>query len=127
MDTKLKIERNATIILREALEDCKACQIKKPECKDTPPICFPDVECRDTFDGPVCGPCPQGWCGDGKVNNIIKLHKYISHYDIMAVVMQYMLINLFIYVPIALREMFLRRQSLLSRCIMFGERHCSVL
>ena len=67
MEEKLKIERNATVILREALEDCKACQIKKPECGDNPPICFPDVECRDTFDGPVCGPCPQGWCGDGKV------------------------------------------------------------
>ena len=68
MEEKVKIERNATVILREALEDCKACQIKKPECRDNPPICFPDVECRDTFDGPVCGPCPQGWCGDGKVH-----------------------------------------------------------
>jgi len=63
----VKIERNATVILRKALEDCKACQIKKPECDDQPPICFPDVECRDTYSGPVCGPCPPGWCGDGRV------------------------------------------------------------
>ena len=69
VETKVKIERNATVTLRKSLEDCKACQIKKPECSDEPPICFPDVECRDTFDGPVCGPCPQGWCGDGKVKN----------------------------------------------------------
>ena len=67
MEKKVKIERNATVILRKALEDCKACQIKKPECDDQPPICFPDVECRDTYSGPVCGPCPPGWCGDGRV------------------------------------------------------------
>ena len=67
MEKKVKIERNATVILRKALEDCKACQLKKPECGDQPPICFPDVECRDTYSGPVCGPCPPGWCGDGRV------------------------------------------------------------
>ena len=70
MEEKVKIERNATVILRKALEDCKSCQIKKPECSDQPPICFPDVECRDTYSGPVCGPCPPGWCGDGKVKLI---------------------------------------------------------
>ena len=73
VEDKVKIERNATITLRKALENCKGCQIKKPECSDDPPICFPTVVCRDTFDGPVCGPCPQGWCGDGKVEKSFKL------------------------------------------------------
>jgi len=65
-ESKVKLERNATVTLRKALEDCKACQIKSPECSDDPPICFPEVECVDTYDGPVCGPCPPGWCGDGR-------------------------------------------------------------
>ena len=52
--------------LRKALQECKACQIKRPECGDDPPPCFPKVECRDTYDGPVCGPCPNGFKGDGK-------------------------------------------------------------
>ena len=53
--------------LRKALQECKACKIKKPECGDDPPPCFPRVECRDTYDGPVCGPCPPGFKGDGRV------------------------------------------------------------
>ena len=48
------------MLLRKALQECKACRIKRPECSDDPPPCFPKVECRDTNDGPVCGPCPQG-------------------------------------------------------------------
>ena len=78
MEKKVKIERNATVILRKALEDCKACQLKKPECGDQPPICFPDVECRDTYSGPVCGPCPPGWCGDGRVliYNLLKIYHH---------------------------------------------------
>jgi len=27
---------------------------------------FYRVECRDTSDGPVCGPCPLGFKGDGR-------------------------------------------------------------
>ena len=80
LDGKLVIERNATIALRLALENCKACQIKKPECSDVPNVCFPEVECRDTFAGPVCGPCPEGWCGDGKVHTYL-FETFISIYE----------------------------------------------
>ena len=54
-------ERDETMALRKALQECKACNIKRPECGDDPPPCFPRVECRDTYDGPVCGPCPTGF------------------------------------------------------------------
>ena len=54
-------ERDQTTALRKALQECKACNIKRPECGDNPPPCFPRVECRDTYDGPVCGPCPTGF------------------------------------------------------------------
>ena len=64
---EVKVQRDETITLRKALQECKACKIKKPECGDDPPPCFPRVECRDTYDGPVCGPCPQGFKGDGRV------------------------------------------------------------
>lgn len=67
MKGEVKVQRDETITLRKALQECKACKIKKPECGDDPPPCFPRVECRDTYDGPVCGPCPQGFKGDGRV------------------------------------------------------------
>ena len=28
--------------------------------------CFTSVECRDTVNGPVCGPCHLGYIGDGQ-------------------------------------------------------------
>ena len=78
---EVKIQRDETIGLRKALQECKACKIKKPECGDDPPPCFPSVECRDTYDGPVCGPCPQGYKGDGRVifisyNNLMQNRPY---------------------------------------------------
>jgi thrombospondin 2/3/4/5 len=67
---KLKEEtynhRTETTGLKTALQECKACRIKRPECSDDPPPCFPMVDCRDTADGPVCGPCPPGYDGDGR-------------------------------------------------------------
>ena len=67
---KLKEETNnhrrETTALKKALQECKACRIKRPECSDDPGPCFPGVDCRDTADGPVCGPCPPGYDGDGR-------------------------------------------------------------
>ena len=61
---EVKTQREETMLLRKALEDCEACKIKKPECTDTPYPCFegpPRVDCRDTVDGTQCGPCPPGY------------------------------------------------------------------
>ena len=60
LKAEVNIQKQETMLLRKALQECKACRIKRPECSDDPPPCFPKVECRDTNDGPVCGPCPQG-------------------------------------------------------------------
>jgi hypothetical protein len=54
-------QRTETTMLRKALEECQACRIKRPECSDIPPPCFNGVECRDSPDGPICGPCPPGF------------------------------------------------------------------
>jgi hypothetical protein len=37
---EINMQRNSTYMLRRALEECKACQIKKPMCSDIPPPCF---------------------------------------------------------------------------------------
>lgn len=66
LKAEVNIQKQETMLLRKALQECKACRIKRPECSDDPPPCFPKVECRDTNDGPVCGPCPQGFKGDGR-------------------------------------------------------------
>ena len=61
---EVKTQREETMLLRKALEDCEACKIKKPECTDIPYPCFegpPRVDCRDTVDGTQCGPCPPGY------------------------------------------------------------------
>ncbi|TRY79590.1 hypothetical protein TCAL_11730 [Tigriopus californicus] len=63
---EIKFQKGETTMLREALQECKACQIKRPECSDVPPPCFQGVICRDTADGPICGPCPSGFTGDGR-------------------------------------------------------------
>merc|ERR1712213_204916 len=65
LKAEVNIQKQETMLLRKALQECKACRIKRPECSDDPPPCFPKVECRDTNDGPVCGPCPEGYRGDG--------------------------------------------------------------
>lgn len=66
---EVKTQREETVLLRKALEDCEACKIKKPECSDIPYPCFdgpPRVDCRDTVDGPLCGSCPPSYKGDGR-------------------------------------------------------------
>lgn len=35
----------------------------KPKC--TPGVCFRDGMCIETVDGVECGPCPDGYTGDG--------------------------------------------------------------
>ena len=80
---EVKTQRDETMSLRKALQECKACKIKKPECGDDPPPCFPRVECRDTYDGPVCGPCPQGFKGDGRVRQIILFKLLLRNYDLL--------------------------------------------
>ena len=67
---KLEVEtqRGETHLLRTALQECEACRIKKPTCADVPYPCFegpPRVDCRNTDDGPLCGPCPPGYKGNG--------------------------------------------------------------
>jgi len=66
LKAEVNIQKQETMLLAKALQECKACRIKRPECSDDPPPCFPKVECRDTNDGPVCGQCPQGFKGDGR-------------------------------------------------------------
>jgi len=34
-------QREETTSLKKALQECLACKIKKPECGDNPPPCFP--------------------------------------------------------------------------------------
>jgi len=66
---EVKTQREETVLLRKALMDCEACKIKKPMCTDLPYPCFegpPRVDCRDTVEGPECGPCPPGYKGNGR-------------------------------------------------------------
>merc|ERR1719365_48011 len=64
---EVKTQREETMLLRKALEDCEACKIKKPECSDIPYPCFEGVSCYPTSESPFykCGTCPQGYRGDG--------------------------------------------------------------
>ena len=66
---EVKTQKEETMLLRKALMECEACKIKKPLCTDLPYPCFegpPRVDCRDTTDGPECGPCPPGYKGNGR-------------------------------------------------------------
>ena len=38
---EVKNQREETMLLKKALQECKACRIKRPECSDDPPPCFP--------------------------------------------------------------------------------------
>lgn len=38
-------------------------EVVKPKC--TPGVCFRDNMCIETEDGVECGPCPDGYTGDG--------------------------------------------------------------
>ena len=66
---EVKTQKEETVLLRKALMDCEACKISKPMCTDLPYPCFegpPRVDCRDTVEGPECGPCPPGYKGNGR-------------------------------------------------------------
>uniref|UniRef100_A0A0K2TSG3 Uncharacterized protein n=1 Tax=Lepeophtheirus salmonis TaxID=72036 RepID=A0A0K2TSG3_LEPSM len=62
---QINLQKVETSSLRESILNCKACQVKKPECSDIPSPCFHGVKCRNTPDGPVCGECPIGFEGNG--------------------------------------------------------------
>nr|XP_023019808.1 uncharacterized protein LOC111508514 isoform X1 [Leptinotarsa decemlineata] len=55
--------------LRRLIEQCQACRNPPPTivatCESHPPGCYPGVRCRNTPAGPICGPCPRGYVGDG--------------------------------------------------------------
>lgn len=38
-------------------------EVVKPRC--APGTCFRDDMCKETADGVECGPCPDGYTGDG--------------------------------------------------------------
>lgn len=66
---EVKTQKEETVLLRKALMECEACKIAKPTCTDVPYPCFegpPRVDCRDTVEGPECGPCPPGYKGNGR-------------------------------------------------------------
>ncbi|MBN3283035.1 TSP4 protein, partial [Polyodon spathula] len=63
-----------TAFLRNTISECQACGLggigpgipdfdSKPKC--TPGSCFRDDLCRETEAGFECGPCPDGYTGDG--------------------------------------------------------------
>ncbi|KAG7477060.1 hypothetical protein MATL_G00089220 [Megalops atlanticus] len=57
-----------TSFLRNTISECQACglggtEIVKPRCG--PGVCFRDDMCFETADGVECGPCPDGYTGDG--------------------------------------------------------------
>uniref|UniRef100_A0A7N9B0X9 Thrombospondin 4b n=1 Tax=Mastacembelus armatus TaxID=205130 RepID=A0A7N9B0X9_9TELE len=57
-----------TSFLRNTISECQACglggsEVVKPRC--APGVCFRDDMCIETADGVECGPCPDGYTGDG--------------------------------------------------------------
>uniref|UniRef100_A0AAQ4Q5U0 Thrombospondin 4a n=1 Tax=Gasterosteus aculeatus aculeatus TaxID=481459 RepID=A0AAQ4Q5U0_GASAC len=63
-----------TSFLRNTISECQACgeimshrlggsEVVKPRC--TPGVCFRANMCIETRDGVECGPCPDGYTGDG--------------------------------------------------------------
>uniref|UniRef100_A0A3Q1JXP9 Thrombospondin 4a n=1 Tax=Anabas testudineus TaxID=64144 RepID=A0A3Q1JXP9_ANATE len=56
-----------TSFLRNTISECQAClggtEVVKPRC--VPGVCFRDDMCIETVDGVECGPCPDGYTGDG--------------------------------------------------------------
>ncbi|CAB1352169.1 unnamed protein product [Coregonus sp. 'balchen'] len=57
-----------TSFLRNTISECQACglggsEVMKPKC--APGVCFRGDMCIETEDGVECGPCPDGYTGDG--------------------------------------------------------------
>uniref|UniRef100_A0AAR2K230 Thrombospondin 4b n=1 Tax=Pygocentrus nattereri TaxID=42514 RepID=A0AAR2K230_PYGNA len=55
-----------TSFLRNTISECQACldgTVVKQRC--APGVCFRDDMCIETQDGIECGPCPDGYTGDG--------------------------------------------------------------
>uniref|UniRef100_A0A8C2KJL0 Thrombospondin 4b n=1 Tax=Cyprinus carpio TaxID=7962 RepID=A0A8C2KJL0_CYPCA len=57
-----------TSFLRNTIAECQACglggtEVVKSKC--TPGVCFRDDMCIETDNGVECGPCPDGYTGDG--------------------------------------------------------------
>ncbi|KAJ7986974.1 hypothetical protein DPEC_G00333930 [Dallia pectoralis] len=58
-----------TSFLRNTISECQACGlggsevVAKPKC--SPGVCFRDDMCIETNEGVECGPCPDGYTGDG--------------------------------------------------------------
>nr|AAH95593.1 Thrombospondin 4b [Danio rerio] len=57
-----------TSFLRNTISECQACglsgaEVVKPKC--APGVCFRDDMCIETAEGVECGPCPDGYTGDG--------------------------------------------------------------
>ncbi|KAM3843768.1 thrombospondin-4 isoform 1-T1 [Vipera latastei] len=71
----LRQQVKETAFLRNTIAECQACGLgigsfptpsphpPKPKCEAN--TCFPGVHCIDTTDGYQCGPCPEGFTGDG--------------------------------------------------------------
>uniref|UniRef100_A0A8K9XZM7 Thrombospondin 4a n=1 Tax=Oncorhynchus mykiss TaxID=8022 RepID=A0A8K9XZM7_ONCMY len=57
-----------TSFLRNTISECQACglggsEVIEPKC--APGVCFRDDMCMETEEGVECGPCPDGYTGDG--------------------------------------------------------------
>ncbi|KAL4004758.1 trichohyalin [Sarotherodon galilaeus] len=57
-----------TSFLRNTISECQACglggtEVVKQRC--APGVCFRDDMCTETAEGVECGPCPDGYTGDG--------------------------------------------------------------
>ncbi|XP_053159390.1 thrombospondin-4 isoform X1 [Hemicordylus capensis] len=71
----LRQQVKETTFLRNTIAECQACGLgtgsfptpppppPKPKCEAN--TCFRGVQCRDTAEGFQCGPCPEGFTGNG--------------------------------------------------------------
>ncbi|XP_039272110.2 cartilage oligomeric matrix protein-like [Styela clava] len=62
----------ATQKMTQAILECKACGIDRKDDCDLSNPCFTGVECTNVERGVKCGPCPEGYMGDGKTCTFIK-------------------------------------------------------
>ncbi|XP_067105827.1 LOW QUALITY PROTEIN: thrombospondin-4-B [Osmerus mordax] len=57
-----------TSFLRNTISECQACGLGGTEvvrARCGPGVCFRDTVCSETAEGIECGPCPDGYTGDG--------------------------------------------------------------